>query len=96
MELYLDEAFNDNIELPEVPAIQRLNYQRYKDLKLESSNHSYNDKQCTIKKSEIINIPKNNNKQNIFTDNEEDNKFSHMISPQDYDSLWRFRNNIQV
>ena len=100
MELYLDETFKDNIESPKVPAIQRLNYQRYKACNLDSSNSSYNDNQFQIKKSEIISIPKKKNQQNIFTDNEEYNKeennFAHMISPQDYESLWRFRKNIEA
>ena len=42
------------------------------------------------KKSEIIDIPKKSN-----VEYRENNKFSHLISPQDYQSLFKFRQTVQ-
>ncbi len=49
-----------------------------------SENHQY-------KKSEIIEIKNSRN-----TKYSESNKFSHIISPQDYNSLFRFRQIINT
>ena len=74
MELQLDEHVKTNYDIPEVPAIYRLSKNTYN----KNNVFSYNNEFKNYKKSENIPIRDKNN----FPE-----KFSHIISPQDYESL---------
>ena len=63
---------------------QFTNIPKVPSIKRLSDNYQY-------KKSEVIEIKESGN--SIY---KEKNKFSHIISPQDYETLFKFRQNINL